>query len=67
MQVTKFLEKPKLEETDSNKACPPLYIYSGAIESLIHQYVEEAQGNISLIDAPGSLGTYIFADMIIMY
>lgn len=26
-QVTKFLEKPKPEETNSDKACPPLYIY----------------------------------------
>jgi UTP-glucose-1-phosphate uridylyltransferase len=58
VQVTKFLEKPKVEETDSSKACPPLYIYSKAALPLINQYVDEADGKLALIDAPGSLGTH---------
>lgn len=57
LQVTKFLEKPKVEETESSKACPPLYIYSKSAVPLISQYVDEAEGKLALVDAPGSLGT----------
>ncbi len=57
LQVTKFLEKPKVEETESSKACPPLYIYSKSAVPLINQYVDEAEGKLALVDAPGSLGT----------
>ncbi|ELR22657.1 nucleotidyl transferase superfamily protein [Acanthamoeba castellanii str. Neff] len=50
--VTKFLEKPKVEETESSKACPPLYIYSKSAVPLINQYVDEAEGKLALVDAP---------------
>lgn len=60
-KVTKFLEKPKVEETESSKACPPLYIYSKSAVPLINQYVDEAEGKLALVDAPGSLVAWLSA------
>ncbi|KAL6080490.1 Mannose-1-phosphate guanyltransferase-like [Balamuthia mandrillaris] len=46
-RVMSFLEKPKPEETASNKACPPLYLYSAACLPHIQRYVEQEVGNNS--------------------
>ena len=48
-RVTRFLEKPAPEETDSDWAVPAFYVYSPACVALIDTFVEETPNMVRLL------------------
>jgi len=58
-QVMNFLEKPNPNETTSNLAVPPLYIYSPEIVSHLTHFVEKHTKSREERDAPGLLLPYL--------
>jgi len=58
-RVAAFLEKPDPESTTSNKACPPLYLYSRQCLPLLEQFIKENGQRREALDAPGSFVSWL--------
>lgn len=59
-RVVRFLEKPSPESTTSNKACPPLYLYSARCkDEYLPLYVSQFSENLERIDAPGNFVAWL--------
>ena len=59
-RVLSFLEKPSPESTTSNKACPPLYLYSARChEEFLGQYVSKFRDSLDRMDAPGNFVSWL--------
>jgi len=59
-RVINFLEKPSPESTTSNKACPPLYLYSARCqEEYLDRYVAQFGHTLDRIDAPGNFVAWL--------
>jgi len=60
-QVTKFLEKPKPETTNSDFAVPPLYLYRKETIQDIKDFVHKHTKTRDERDAPGLFVAYIYS------
>eukprot|EP01088_Endostelium_zonatum_P022061 TRINITY_DN9128_c0_g1_i1.p1 TRINITY_DN9128_c0_g1~~TRINITY_DN9128_c0_g1_i1.p1 ORF type:complete len:271 (-),score=55.25 TRINITY_DN9128_c0_g1_i1:31-843(-) len=59
-QITMFLEKPKIEETNSLLGSVPFYLYSKHTLPLIHQYVEQSS-TLAEVDSPGRFVSWLYS------
>jgi len=59
-QVINFLEKPKPEETISNCAVPPLYLFSRATLTDLKFFVREFTQTRDQRDAPGMFTAWLY-------
>jgi len=59
-RVINFLEKPKPEQTHSNRATPPLYLYSKEIHADLKAFVHEHTKTRDERDAPGLFVAWLF-------
>jgi len=59
-RVIGFREKPKPEETKSNKAVPPLYLFSKEVLPLVHAFVNDETTTRDERDAPGMFLAWLY-------
>ena len=60
--ISKLLEKPKLSETSSRRACPAIYAYRKSSFSHIFDFVRKSKGlPLEEHDAPGKLLSYLIS------
>eukprot|EP01102_Stenamoeba_stenopodia_P004113 TRINITY_DN1429_c0_g1_i1.p1 TRINITY_DN1429_c0_g1~~TRINITY_DN1429_c0_g1_i1.p1 ORF type:complete len:272 (+),score=57.55 TRINITY_DN1429_c0_g1_i1:127-942(+) len=60
-KVINFLEKPKPEQTTSDRAVPPLYLFSRKDRSLLDQFVTKDTSNRNERDAPGQFIAWLYS------
>jgi glucose-1-phosphate thymidylyltransferase len=57
--VTKFLEKPQPNETNSRLACPCFYILDAPSVPLVNVFLDQVKSDTKLRDAPGHFVRYL--------